>query len=142
MRDRAHRIAAKSPLLRRRLGKDAIASTRDMSLPDALAALRSQLALAFTTEDVAEDVTEGVTVFREKRTRPGSSGEAVIDVHTQAVDPGLPGLRECRGSFPRAQWRRSPLRLSGSATQDVAPAPRLGEHTTEVLDELLGIDDW
>jgi enoyl-CoA hydratase len=58
----AHRVAAKSPLLMR-LGKDAIAATRDQSLPDALSALRSQLALAFTTEDIGE----GVAAFREKR---------------------------------------------------------------------------
>jgi enoyl-CoA hydratase len=58
----AHKVAAKSPLLMR-LGKDAIDATRDMSLPDALSALRSQLALAFTTEDIGE----GVAAFREKR---------------------------------------------------------------------------
>jgi enoyl-CoA hydratase/carnithine racemase len=58
----AGRIAAKSPLLMR-LGKDAINSTRDLPLPDALEALRSQLALAFTTADIVE----GVTAFREKR---------------------------------------------------------------------------
>lgn len=58
----ARRVADKSPLLMK-LGKDAINATRDMSLPDALTSLQSQLALAFTTEDVAE----GVTAFREKR---------------------------------------------------------------------------
>lgn len=58
----AHRVAAKSPLLMR-LGKDAVNATRDMSLPDALTALRPQLALALTTEDIRE----GVTAFREKR---------------------------------------------------------------------------
>ena len=58
----ARKVAAKSPLLMR-LGKDAIDATRDMSLPDALSALRSQLALAFTTEDIKE----GVSAFREKR---------------------------------------------------------------------------
>jgi len=58
----AHKVAAKSPLLMR-LGKNAIDATRDMSLADALEALRSQLALAFTTEDIVE----GVTAFREKR---------------------------------------------------------------------------
>jgi enoyl-CoA hydratase/carnithine racemase len=58
----AHTVASKSPLLMR-LGKNAIHATRDMSLPEALAALRSQLALAFTTEDIVE----GVTAFREKR---------------------------------------------------------------------------
>lgn len=62
VRDLAHRVAAKSPLLMR-LGKDAIDTTRDMSLPEALAALRSQLALAFTTEDIRE----GVGAFLEKR---------------------------------------------------------------------------
>ena len=58
----AHKLAAKSPLLMR-LGKDAIDATRDMNLADALSALRSQLALAFTTEDIVE----GVAAFREKR---------------------------------------------------------------------------
>lgn len=58
----SHKVASKSPLLMR-LGKNAIDATRDMSLPDALEALRSQLALAFTTEDIVE----GVTAFREKR---------------------------------------------------------------------------
>jgi enoyl-CoA hydratase/carnithine racemase len=62
VRSWAHKVAAKSPLLMR-LGKDAIDATRDMSLPDALSALRSQLALAFTTEDIKE----GVDAFREKR---------------------------------------------------------------------------
>ena len=58
----AHKVAGKSPLLMR-MGKDAINATRDMSLPEALGALQSQLALAFTTEDIVE----GVTAFREKR---------------------------------------------------------------------------
>ncbi|KRF14693.1 enoyl-CoA hydratase/isomerase family protein [Nocardioides sp. Soil796] len=62
VREWAHRIAAKSPLLMR-LGKDAINATRDQSLPDALSSLRSQLALAFTTEDIGE----GVAAFKEKR---------------------------------------------------------------------------
>ena len=55
-------IAKKSPLLMR-MGKDAIDATRDMSLPAALEALRAQLALAFTTNDIHE----GVTAFRERR---------------------------------------------------------------------------
>jgi enoyl-CoA hydratase/carnithine racemase len=58
----AHKVAAKSPLLMR-LGKDAINATRDLTLPEALDALQAQLALAFTTEDLAE----GVRAFREKR---------------------------------------------------------------------------
>jgi enoyl-CoA hydratase/carnithine racemase len=62
VRDWAHRIAAKSPLLMR-LGKNAIASTRDLPLEQALSAMQAQLALAFTTEDLVE----GVTAFREKR---------------------------------------------------------------------------
>ena len=62
VRSWAHAVAAKSPLLMK-LGKDAIDATRDMSLPEALSALRSQLALALSTEDVVE----GVTAFREKR---------------------------------------------------------------------------
>lgn len=58
----ARRIAAKSPLLMR-LGKDAVNVTRDLALADALDVLRAQLAIAFTTEDLAE----GVRAFREKR---------------------------------------------------------------------------
>ena len=58
----AERIASKSPLLMR-LGKDAIASTRDLAVGEALEALRAQLALAFGTEDMRE----GVAAFREKR---------------------------------------------------------------------------
>ncbi|SNT12195.1 enoyl-CoA hydratase/isomerase family protein [Rhodococcoides kyotonense] len=58
----AQRVAEKSPLLMK-LGKDAVNATKDMSLPDALTALQSQLALAFTTEDIGE----GVAAFREKR---------------------------------------------------------------------------
>jgi enoyl-CoA hydratase/carnithine racemase len=62
VRDWAHRIAAKSPLLMK-LGKDAIDTTRDLALRDALDVLQAQLALAFTTEDLVE----GVRAFREKR---------------------------------------------------------------------------
>lgn len=62
VRSWARRVADKSPLLMQ-MGKNAINSTRDMSLPDALTALQSQLALAFTTEDIGE----GVAAFREKR---------------------------------------------------------------------------
>ena len=58
----AERIASKSPLLMR-LGKDAIAATRDLAVGEALEALRTQLALAFGTEDMRE----GVAAFREKR---------------------------------------------------------------------------
>jgi enoyl-CoA hydratase/carnithine racemase len=63
VRDWAHRLAAKSPLLMR-LGKNAIAATRDLPLEQALSAMQAQLALAFTTDDLVE----GVTAFREKRT--------------------------------------------------------------------------
>jgi enoyl-CoA hydratase/carnithine racemase len=62
VRDWVHKIAGKSPLLMR-MGKDAINATRDLPLPAALDALRSQLALAFTTADI----TEGVAAFQQKR---------------------------------------------------------------------------
>ncbi len=62
VRDWAHRVAGKSPLLMK-LGKDAINTTRDLALRDALDVLQAQLALAFTTEDLAE----GVRAFRENR---------------------------------------------------------------------------
>jgi enoyl-CoA hydratase len=62
VREWAGRLAMKSPLLMR-LGKNAIAVTRDLPLEQALAAMQAQLALAFTTEDLSE----GVRAFGEKR---------------------------------------------------------------------------
>ena len=58
----ARRLASKSPLLMR-LGKDAMYRQLDMPFDEALDFLRSQLSLAFTTDDIKE----GVTAFFEKR---------------------------------------------------------------------------
>jgi enoyl-CoA hydratase len=58
----AGRLASFSPLLVR-LGKDALNVSRDLPLSQALEVMRAQLALAFTTADLAE----GVAAFREKR---------------------------------------------------------------------------
>ncbi|MDT5284919.1 MAG: hypothetical protein QOJ20_6114, partial [Mycobacterium sp.] len=55
-------IAGKSPLLLG-MGKRALAATRDLPLESALDYLQAQLALAFTTDDLAE----GVLAFKEKR---------------------------------------------------------------------------
>jgi enoyl-CoA hydratase/carnithine racemase len=55
-------IASKSPLLLG-MGKRALAATRDLPLDSALDYLQAQLALAFTTDDLAE----GVLAFKEKR---------------------------------------------------------------------------
>jgi enoyl-CoA hydratase/carnithine racemase len=60
--DWARRLAAKSPVLMK-LGKDAMYRQLDMPFEQALDFLRSQLSLAFTTEDIQE----GVTAFFEKR---------------------------------------------------------------------------
>ncbi len=60
--DWASKLAAKSPLLMK-LGKDAMFRQQDMPLADALDYLRSQLALAFSTDDIQE----GVRAFMEKR---------------------------------------------------------------------------
>ncbi len=60
--DWAERLAAKSPV-QMRLGKDAMFRQQDMAFADALEFLRSQLTIAFSTEDVVE----GVTAFFEKR---------------------------------------------------------------------------
>jgi enoyl-CoA hydratase/carnithine racemase len=60
--DWADRLARKSPLMIR-LGKDAMFRQLDMPFIDALDYLRSQLSLAFSTEDIVE----GVTAFFEKR---------------------------------------------------------------------------
>ena len=58
----ATRLAAKSPVLMR-LGKEAMYRQLDMPFEDALDFLRSQLSLAFATEDIQE----GVRAFFEKR---------------------------------------------------------------------------
>jgi enoyl-CoA hydratase len=60
--DWAIKLAGKSPVLMK-LGKDAMYRQLDMPFEDALDFLRSQLSLAFTTEDIQE----GVKAFFEKR---------------------------------------------------------------------------
>ena len=60
--DWADRLARKSPVLMK-LGKDAMFRSLDMPLVDAFDFLRSQLTIAFSTEDIQE----GVKAFFEKR---------------------------------------------------------------------------
>jgi enoyl-CoA hydratase len=60
--DWAGKLAAKSPVMMK-LGKDALYRQQDMALEDALDFLRSQLTIAFSTEDIQE----GVKAFFEKR---------------------------------------------------------------------------
>jgi enoyl-CoA hydratase len=60
--DWANRLARKSPVLMK-LGKDAMFRQQDMAFADALDFLRSQLTIAFSTEDIQE----GVKAFFEKR---------------------------------------------------------------------------
>jgi enoyl-CoA hydratase/carnithine racemase len=60
--DWAQKLACKSPVLMK-LGKDAIFRQQDMAFADALEYLRSQLAIAFCTEDLQA----GVRAFLEKR---------------------------------------------------------------------------
>ncbi len=62
VREWAQKLARKSPLLMR-LGKDAMFRQQDMAFLDALDFLRSQLTIAFSTEDIQE----GVRAFFEKR---------------------------------------------------------------------------
>ena len=62
VREWAEKLAAKSPVLMK-LGKDALYRQQDMALEDALAYLRAQLTIAFSTEDIQE----GVNAFFEKR---------------------------------------------------------------------------
>ncbi len=63
VRDWAEKLAAKSPVMMK-LGKDAMFDQQDMAFAEALDYLRSQLTIAFSTEDVVE----GVSAFFEKRT--------------------------------------------------------------------------
>jgi enoyl-CoA hydratase/carnithine racemase len=58
----ADKLARKSPVMMK-LGKDAIFRQQDMAFADALDFLRSQLTIAFSTEDIQE----GVKAFFEKR---------------------------------------------------------------------------
>jgi enoyl-CoA hydratase/carnithine racemase len=60
--DWAEKLAKKSPVMMR-LGKDAIYRQQDMAFVDALDFLRSQLTIAFSTQDIQE----GVKAFFEKR---------------------------------------------------------------------------
>jgi enoyl-CoA hydratase len=60
--DWAGKLARKSPALMK-LGKDAIFRQQDMAYADAVEFLRSQLTIAFSTEDIQE----GVKAFFEKR---------------------------------------------------------------------------
>jgi enoyl-CoA hydratase/carnithine racemase len=60
--DWAEKLAAKSPVMMR-LGKDAMFRQLDMPFLEALDFLRSQLTIAFSTEDIQE----GVKAFFEKR---------------------------------------------------------------------------
>jgi enoyl-CoA hydratase/carnithine racemase len=62
VRDWAEKLAARSPLMMR-LGKDAMFRQLDMPLLEALDFLRSQLTIAFSTDDLHE----GVRAFFEKR---------------------------------------------------------------------------
>ena len=62
VRDWAEKLAGKSPVMMR-LGKDAMFRQLDMPFLEALDFLRSQLTIAFSTEDVQE----GVRAFFEKR---------------------------------------------------------------------------
>jgi enoyl-CoA hydratase len=60
--DWAQKLAAKSPVMMR-LGKAAMFRQQDMAFADAIDFLRSQLTIAFSTEDIQE----GVKAFFEKR---------------------------------------------------------------------------
>jgi enoyl-CoA hydratase/carnithine racemase len=62
VREWAERLAARSPALMK-LGKDAMFRQQDMAYADAIDFLRSQLTVAFSTEDIQE----GVSAFFEKR---------------------------------------------------------------------------
>jgi enoyl-CoA hydratase len=58
----AEKLARKSPVLMK-LGKDAMYRQQDMAFADAIDFLRSQLTIAFSTDDIQE----GVRAFFEKR---------------------------------------------------------------------------
>jgi 3-hydroxypropionyl-coenzyme A dehydratase len=62
VRELAEKLARKSPVMMK-LGKDSIFRQQDMAFADAIDFLRSQLTIAFSTDDIQE----GVRAFFEKR---------------------------------------------------------------------------
>ena len=62
VRELAEKLARKSPVMMK-LGKDAIFRQQDMAFADAIDFLRSQLTIAFSTDDIQE----GVRAFFQKR---------------------------------------------------------------------------
>ena len=97
----AEKLAAKSPVMMR-LGKDAMFRQQDMAFADALDFLRSQLTIAFSTEDIQE----GVTAFFEKR-EPRVEG-ALMAAQAPASSLLRPLAEDLRA-------RREQIKLGGGA---------------------------
>ena len=136
-RDWAEKLAAKSPVMMK-LGKDAMFRQQDMAFADALDFLRSQLTIAFSTEDIQE----GVKAFFEKREPEwnGALVEAAVRCRERRKPRRTPSrsTRQTRGHGPPAvdalntrpaPVSPSPTRLSvgsvralGGQTQNAAAA--------------------
>ena len=103
VREWAEKLARKSPLLMK-LGKDAMFRQQDMAFLDALDFLRSQLTIAFSTEDIQE----GVNAFFEKREPSGRGGEH---------QPAAPAGGRSGGPTRADQARRRDRRRSQRSTR-------------------------
>ena len=106
----ATKLAGKSPVLMK-LGKDAMYRQLDMPFEDALDFLRSQLSLAFTTEDIQE----GVKAFFEKREPnwTGAMSVSLVALCCRTADR-TPG-RRARGADAGPADRQAP---GGGAAHD------------------------
>ena len=107
----AEKLARKSPVLMR-LGKDAMFRQQDMAFADALDFLRSQLTIAFSTEDIQE----GVKAFFEKR-EPRVEGPL-----TMATD--APAHAACCARSPRTCARAASRSSSAAARRRSPPSTR------------------
>jgi crotonobetainyl-CoA:carnitine CoA-transferase CaiB-like acyl-CoA transferase len=94
----------------------------------------------WAADSSAEDVTSRLTAVGVAAAPIRSPIEAVSDAVVDARAETLPVQHPTLGEIPHLRTAGVPLRLSNSHVGFDRLAPRLGEHTEEVLREILGYD--